>query len=259
LCQAVVFELVLATLLACRRAFASGVTQSILTVSSKAWKAVVMTSSTSAFSRNWRYGNILLLVAVYAWSAVNPAERAVWWVEMASVLAISALLLVSSRWFRFSNTSYAIVSLWLIMHSIGAHYTFEKVPFDWVSNAFGFERNHYDRVAHFVIGINAFLFAEFAYRKDWLRTPLLAATVGLAAIMAMAAAWEIIEWLYAAMDGGEVGAAFLGSQGDVWDAQKDMLADTLGAILGAGLFLTLHRVVSPTKDTTSAAPASSEA
>jgi putative membrane protein len=235
---------VLATLLAYRRALTGGDIPPVTAFALKTWKTMVMTSSDSPFSRNWRYGNILLLVAVYAWSAVSPADRAVWWVEMTSVLAISALLLISSHWFRFSNTSYAIVSLWLIMHSIGAHYTFENVPFDWVSNAFGFERNHYDRVAHFIIGINAFLFAEFAYRKDWLRTPLLAASAGLAAIMAMAAAWEIIEWLYATMDGGEVGAAFLGSQGDIWDAQKDMLADTLGALLGSGLFLALHRVVS---------------
>lgn len=195
----------------------------------------------TSFARFWRYGNLLLLLAVYAWSAIHPADRAVWWVEMSSVLAITALLVASSRKFLFSNTSYAIVSLWLIMHAIGAHYTFEKVPFDWVTQLFGFERNHYDRVAHYVIGVNAFLFAEFACRKQWLRQPLLAAAGGLAAVMAMAAAWEIIEWLYAAADGGAVGAAFLGSQGDVWDAQKDMLADTLGALLGAGLFLAFSQ------------------
>jgi putative membrane protein len=214
----------------------------------------------STFSRYWRYGNILLLLAVYIWSAISPFDRSLWWVEMTSVLLISALLLFSSGRFRFSNSSYAIVSLWLIMHSIGAHYTFEKVPFDWVSQLFGFERNHYDRLAHFVIGINAFLFAEFSYRKKWLATPLLAALVGVAAIMAMAAGWEIIEWLYAVIDGGEVGAAFLGSQGDIWDAQKDMLADTLGALLGGALFLALHPVVCPIPSASATlAPTSSEA
>ena len=84
-----------------------------------------MSSSETSFSRNWRYGNILLLVAVYIWSAVNPADHAVWWVEMASVRR-SAHCCCSAVTSRFSTP----LSRWLIMHSIGAHYTFEKVPFD---------------------------------------------------------------------------------------------------------------------------------
>ncbi len=177
-----------------------------------------------------------VLAAVVFWSACKPAEWGVWWMEMSWVLGVFALLALTYRRFRFSNLAYVLVFLWLVMHSIGAHYTFEHVPADWLKNLLGSERNHYDRVAHFVVGFNSFLFAELAWRRRWTSNVLLSAVFGILAIMAMAAAWEIIEWIVAVWDGGADGLAFLGSQGDVWDAQKDMLCDTLGAISAAVLF-----------------------
>ena len=194
----------------------------------------------SAFIRRWHAPlNAAVLAAIYAWSAICPADRSVWHVEMAAVLIVSIALALTARRFRFSNTAYFIVSLWLALHAIGAHYTFEKVPFGLISDAFGFERNHFDRVAHFVIGLNAFLAAEYFWRKGYVSMPCIAALIGILSIMGMSAAWEIIEWLYAVADGGATGAAFLGSQGDIWDAQQDMLADTLGAMLGSAFFLFL--------------------
>ncbi|MDD4098121.1 MAG: DUF2238 domain-containing protein, partial [Lentisphaeria bacterium] len=178
-----------------------------------------------------------------------PSDRAVWWVEMSSVFLVTAILAITFRWFRFSNASYATVSLWLIMHAIGAHYTFEKVPFGLVTDLFAFERNHYDRLAHYVVGLNAFLAAEYLWRRRWVATPLLAAAAGVCLVMAMAAGWEIVEWLYAVADGGQTGQAFLGSQGDPWDAQKDMLADTLGAITAASAFLVTWKTYPGAPDT----------
>lgn len=183
-------------------------------------------------------------IAVFVWSAINPFGRDIWWVEMSSVLLVFFVLLGSYFKFQFSNFSYAIVSVWLIMHAIGAHYTFERVPFDFITNLFGFERNHYDRIAHFAIGFNSFCVAEFFFRKNYTCSARVAAFVGVCFIMAMANAWELIEWSYAELDGGEVGAAFLGSQGDVWDAQKDMLCDTLGALCAVPLFLYKFRKTS---------------
>ncbi len=181
------------------------------------------------------------LAGVFVWSGISPYNRGIWYVEISSVLIVFFALIFTHKKFLFSNTSYFIVSLWLAMHAIGAKYSFELVPFDWVTNLFGFERNHYDRVAHFVIGLNAYGVAEFLFRTKRANSIKAAGFFGVLFIMAMANAWELIEWSYAEIDGGEVGAAFLGSQGDVWDAQKDMLADTLGAISSYFIFTLLNK------------------
>ncbi len=190
---------------------------------------------------------ILLLLAAFIclliWSAIKPYDWGVWKVEISSVLVVFFALLFTGKKFRFSNLSYFFVFLWLMMHTVGAHYSFERVPFGFITDTFGFERNHYDRVAHFVIGLSAFGVAEFAWRKKITNTVFASAFFGLTFIMAMANAWELIEWAYAEIDGGEVGAAFLGSQGDIWDAQKDMLCDTLGALLACIIFAFVGKKV----------------
>ena len=177
----------------------------------------------------------LMIVATMVWSSINPADMRVWWAEMVPIMAIFAGLLLTFRKFQFSNTSYVLMSVLLIMHTIGAHYTFANVPFDWVTDTFGFERNHYDRVAHFSVGFYAYAAAELLVRKNWAR-PVTAMFFGLFFIMSVAAAYEIIEWQFAVIEGGDAGIEFLGSQGDEWDAQKDMLADTLGALAALVLF-----------------------
>lgn len=176
-----------------------------------------------------------IIVATMVWSFINPADRTVWWAEMIPIIAIFAGLLATYRVFRFSNTAYVLMSVLLVMHTIGAHYTFAKVPFDWVTNAFDFERNHYDRIAHFSVGFYAYATAELLVRQQWAR-PVTAMLFGLFFIMSVAAGYEMIEWQFAVIEGGDAGIEFLGSQGDVWDAQKDMLADTLGAIAALVLF-----------------------
>ncbi|WP_258807035.1 DUF2238 domain-containing protein [Pseudidiomarina sp. CB1] len=177
----------------------------------------------------------IVIVATMVWSYINPADVTVWWAEMIPIMAIFAGLLATYRVFRFSNTAYVLMSVLLVMHTIGAHYTFANVPFDWVTNTFDFERNHYDRIAHFSVGFYAYGAAELLVRKQWAR-PVTAMFFGLFFIMSVAAAYEMIEWQFAVIEGGDAGIEFLGSQGDVWDAQKDMLADTLGAITTLVLF-----------------------
>ncbi len=179
-------------------------------------------------------------IVLSIWSAIQPASRAVWIAEVIPVFAVFFLLVVTYPKFRFSNTAYTLMSLWLFLHTIGAHYTFAEVPFDWFNQLIGSERNQFDRVAHYIIGFYAFAMAEFLYRRGH-AGKYLASLFGLFFIMSVAAGYEIIEWLYADIEGGEAGIEFLGSQGDIWDAQKDMLADTLGAITSLLLFLWLQR------------------
>jgi len=166
---------------------------------------------------------------------IDPVSREVWIAEVVPVVIIFVLLVVTFPKFRFSDVSYALMAVWLFWHTIGGHYTFANVPFDWVSDLFGFERNHFDRIGHYSVGFYAYPLAEWVTRKKWCG-PVLATFLGLFFIMSVAASYEIIEWWYASAEGGEAGIEFLGSQGDVWDAQKDMLADTLGAISTLLLF-----------------------
>ena len=183
-----------------------------------------------------------ILVVLTIISRVNAYDIQVWWTEFLSMAVLVAILVLTYREFRFSNIAYFIMFLWCILQIIGAQYTFERVPFDFVTNLFGFERNHYDRLAHFMVGCGGFAICELAYRKKWVSGKGMAAFFGIVFIMALANFWELVEWIYAEIDGGSAGLAFLGSQGDVWDAQKDMLMDTLGAILGSGLFyLTISK------------------
>jgi len=168
--------------------------------------------------------------------AINPVSREVWLAEIIPVAAIFLILAVTHRWFRFSNTAYTLMAFWLFWHTIGGHYTFAHVPFEWLQSLPGSNgRNHFDRIGHFVIGFYAFAMAEWLLRKQLCKLRL-ATAFSIFFIMSVAAGYEIIEWWYAVAEGGEAGIEFLGSQGDIWDAQKDMLADTLGAITSLILF-----------------------
>lgn len=183
----------------------------------------------------------VFLAALMIWSVIEPAFMDVWIAEMIPVIAIFLLLVVTYSKFQFSNTAYALMSVWLIMHTIGAHYTFANVPFDWFTQWWGGERNHYDRIAHFSVGFYAYPAAELLLKKNWAK-PVTALFFGLFMVMSIAAAYEIIEWQFAVIAGGDAGIEFLGSQGDIWDAQSDMLADTLGAIAALLLLILQGRL-----------------
>ncbi len=196
---------------------------------------------------NTRFNNKvpLLLFVIFlglsCWSAINPHDTQVWWTEMSIALLLVGVLVATYRKFQFSNTAYCILAFWCYMQVVGAHYTFELVPFDFITNLFGFERNHYDRVAHFVVGMGGIAIAEILWRKRLVNTIATAAVFSVVFIMAIAGFWELVEWIYAEIDGGDAGQAFLGSQGDVWDAHKDMVQDTLGSILAAIIFYCQNR------------------
>ena len=190
----------------------------------------------------WREVSMLAGVGIASvLSGIAPASRAVWLTEMFWAWGLVAILLVTFRKFRFSGVAYACFFVWCILQIIGAHWTFEHVPMQWLTEPLRLARNPYDRIAHFVVGWFALPLAELYWRKGWARSVAASAFFAVMTTVAMAGIWEIVEWLYAAIDGGEAGAAFLGSQGDEWDAQKDILCDTLGALCSALLFLLLNR------------------
>jgi putative membrane protein len=171
-------------------------------------------------------------------AGINPYSRAVWYVENGPiVLLVAFITFLYWRGVRFSNTAYALMFVLPFLHTIGGHYTFERVPFDWFDNLFGFERNMFDRVAHFTVGFYALPLIEYLESRKLVAKRWIAVTYSIFAITFVAVFYEWIEWWYAASEGGSAGAAFLGSQGDIWDAQKDMLMDVLGAVFAALLYM----------------------
>ncbi len=189
-------------------------------------------------SNKFLQGLLVVYAVLFSVLAFNPVDRVTWFVENLTVwIIIGTILILYARNIRFSNIAYALMFVLIYLHTIGGHWTFALVPFGFVTDLFDFERNHFDRIAHFSVGFYAFAIAELLHTKKLLTNRFLLFTYPVFAIVTLAAGYEVIEWIYAAGAAPEAGAAYLGSQGDIWDAQKDMLADTLGALLAMTLFM----------------------
>ena len=175
-----------------------------------------------------------------------PGGRDVWWMENLPVLIVIFVLVLTNRLYRFSNLAYLLMAFFLMFHTIGGHYSFALTPFEWGNHMLEYlhldflfpdGRNNFDRVGHYLVGVFAYPISELALAKRWVSNKWTAIALGIFALGFWGSAYEIIETIYAVVDGGEAGVAFLGSQGDIWDAQKDMLLDILGAMTVSILFL----------------------
>lgn len=172
--------------------------------------------------------------------AIAPLHRSDWLLENVLLLAGVVGLVVTSKVFPLSRVSYTALFVFLCLHTVGAHYTYSEVPYetfarDWlgfsVNDLFGWERNNFDRVVHFSYG----LLLAYPIREVFLRIVSVRGFWGyflpLDLTMSTSMLYELIEWGAAVAFGGDLGTAFLGSQGDVWDAQKDMALASLGALV----------------------------
>lgn len=193
----------------------------------------------------------LLYLAVTVVSGISPRHPIDWWLEHIIVVIGVAILFGTSRYFVFSKTSYLFAFSFLCLHALGAHYTYSEVPYrDWWAALVGSpgdapdpsSRNHFDRAIHFLYGLlfarpfrEAFYFALTPRRDFWSHF------VVLSFVMASSLFYELLEWAAAVFYGGEDGLAFVGAQGDVWDAHKDMLLAVYGCLLGsAAMWLKLR-------------------
>lgn len=196
----------------------------------------------------------LLFGLIWLGLAIDPVDRKDWALENVLVLGFALGILASYRHFTFSRISYTLIFVFLCLHTIGAHYTYSLVPYDrwWISltgsglNAqLGWERNHFDRLAHFCYGL---LFA-YPLREVFLRVAQARGFWGyflpMDFTLSTSALFELFEWAAAELFGGDLGEAYLGTQGDVWDAHKDMLLAAAGAALAmlvtAAINLRLQR------------------
>lgn len=193
-----------------------------------------------------RYPAVLLLVfgAIWIALAIAPSYRQDWLLENILVFVAVPLLAATSRTLRFSNCAYTCMFVFFVLHAIGAHYTYSEVPWrEWLHLQDAgtvpgpASRNNYDRFVHFCYGLLMFpaVWELFAARASPQRIWRYAMPVSF--LMAHAVVYELIEWGAAELFGGDLGVAYLGTQGDVWDAQKDMGLAVTGIL--AGLLLTL--------------------
>jgi putative membrane protein len=174
--------------------------------------------------------------------AINPYNRLVWIAENVPMVIIVLVLVLTYKKFQFSDTAYAFMAVLIFLHTLGGHYTFERVPLGyWLQDGFDFERNHFDRIAHFSVGLYAYAVAELVLVKGWIRSKAVLLLFAIFSILSVAAVYEVFEWQYAVLGDPTAGEAVLGSQGDRWDAQKDMLADGLGALFGTFHFWLARR------------------
>lgn len=200
--------------------------------------------------RRYLYTLGLLFAVIWTALAISPHDRADWALENALVLAFGAALLLTRRWFVFSRVSYTLIFLYLCLHAVGAHYTYSLVPYDdwWRAltggsfNALvGWERTNFDRVVHFSYG----LLLAYPIREIFLRVVEVrgfwAYFLPMDVTLSTSALYELLEWGAAATVGSELGAAYLGTQGDIWDAQKDMALAAAGAVLAMALTALVNR------------------
>jgi len=183
--------------------------------------------------------SIVLLVLL--WSGIQPHDQFTWLLEVIPAIAGIILLLLTYRRFQFSKLAYFLIALHMIILMVGGHYTYAEVPlFNWVRDAFDLSRNHYDRVGHLAQGfIPAIVAREILLRLSPLRKGKLLNFIIVCICLAISASYELIEFLVSVLT-GTAAEAFLGTQGDIWDTQMDMLMAFIGSILALLSLSSLH-------------------
>ncbi len=177
---------------------------------------------------------VYLCVFVLLWlsTLIGTHDLANWFLENTLVFIFLGGLMISYRKFKFSDLTYTFIFVYLCLHIYGAKYTYAENPFGyWLMDEFGFERNHYDRIVHFSFGF------MIAYPlRDWFKNYFkfpnwVSWSLPCEITLSFSGAYELVEWAVADIFFPEQGIAYLGTQGDIWDAQKDMALAFLGSVL----------------------------
>jgi putative membrane protein len=196
-------------------------------------------------SRHARWPGFLLamLVVVCALTLwAPPAGRTSWWLEVGPGLLEVGILIATYRRMPLSHLVYTTVFVHILVLIYGGYYTYALTPLgEWAKHALGLSRNHYDRVGHVALGaFPVLLTREVLLRTSPLQRGKWLFFISVSIVFALAAFWELLEWWVTLLVAGDVGQAFLGSQGDVWDAQWDMLLALVGALWSLTLASGLH-------------------
>jgi putative membrane protein len=188
-----------------------------------------------------RLALLALVLAVLAWSGIAPHDRFTWFLEVAPVLVGVPLAVLTHRRFPLTPLLCVLLAVHAVILMVGGRYTYAEVPLgNWVRDAFGLARNHYDRLGHFAQGfVPAILAREILWRRSPLRGSGWLPLVVVAICLAFSAFYELIEW-WTALATGEGATAFLGTQGDPWDTQWDMFLALVGAVTALATLSGVH-------------------
>ena len=177
-------------------------------------------------------------------AAIRPVDRQAWALENILLLVFVGALALSWRRLRLSSTSWVLFAAFVILHTIATHYTYEKMPLGiWAKNFFHLPRNHYDRFAHGAFGfLLAFSIRELLLRFSGIRRGVWSLALPVVIILAVSGCFEIIESVVAEIVAPGKGVDWLGGQGDEWDAQNDMIAALVGALLMMSAVAVVERL-----------------
>jgi len=184
-----------------------------------------------------------VVVVVCIATVINPpAGRLNWLLEVGPGLAGIMILILLCKRFPMSQMVYLFVFIHILILIYGGYYTYAETPLgNWAKNVFGFGRNHYDRVGHIALGVfPAFIIREVLLRKTPLQRGGWLYFIVISIVLSVAAFWELLEWWVALLVASNIGTAFLGSQGDIWDAQWDMFLALVGAMVVLPILSRLH-------------------
>ncbi len=184
---------------------------------------------------------ITLLGGVFIWSAIEPKDRATWFLEVFPVILGVFVLALTYKSFRLTSLLYILILLHSLVLLVGGHYTYAEVPlFNEMKNTFGFERNNFDKLGHFMQGlVPAMIAREIIIRLDIINGKHWRTFFIICFCLALSAFYELLEW-WVALVSAEAAEAFLGMQGYEWDTQSDMAYALIGAATGLALLSKTH-------------------
>jgi len=184
---------------------------------------------------------LILYLVGFTLLGIDPHDRADWALENFFPISQLIAVIIAYRYYKFTRISYYMIFFYLFVQSWGGHFTYaEAAPFNWLRDEFHLARNHYDRVAHFMLGfllglpIREILMQFISASRRWIN--FLTASL----VLAIGAFYEFIEWWVAVLVTPNLGDKFLGTQGDVWDTQWDMFLALVGAVLTIAIFGKWH-------------------
>ncbi len=205
----------------------------------------IMSADTPQSKQTPSRRELLALLVIYAIGftvlAIRPFDRADWAMENFFPVSMLLVLIITYPYFKFTRLAYYLIFFYLFVQSYGGHYTYALAPpFNWLRDEFHLSRNHYDRVAHFMLGflmaipVREILLRYVKTSRRWL------AFITASILLAIGAFYEFIEWWVSLLASPELGNAFLATQGDIWDSHWDMLLALIGAICALALFTRTH-------------------